>query len=324
MDNLPGVQKAILDPRTVALRNVNQASRILHTSPRALIEHRSASGRRYEISPSVQVPVTYRSGEVHHLDLAVAIQLPGQWPWQKWKSQAYLIADRNLDGPVAAINKEPRFEFDIPQSGTDIDDEEIDLVLNKIENGIADLVEERRRKARRRFGLVSKSAAVVAVIGIIAGGATWGFHHNAQNVAAQQAAEQATTEAANKAHWDAIAHFDGKGIVLQSEVVSPGNAGIAALDRSALSLVDEVPKFDDLLDNPRKLRVLAGSSQAIGIVSPGKGVRAVTNAPKGHVIVDILEDGTVWISALPDNTVSDNTLSPPSYVVLIQSDKIKE
>lgn len=321
MDNLPGIQDAILNPSTVALRNVNQALRIISTSPRGLIKRETSGKYTYDVSPSIKVPVTYQNGEKHVLDVAVAVRLPGRLPWQKWGQQAYLIADENLDGPVAAINREPHFDLKLPQSGTDISDEEIDLVLNRIEDGVKAAAAERARRKKRFVGTVSKVAGVVVVIAAVAGGATWGFHKHNQDVAEQHAAEQASTQAAEKAKWDAFARYDSKGIVLKSELVTPGDAGIAVLDREALEFVDETPEFEDLLDSPRKLWVSAGSSREVADVPPDKGVRVATNAPKGHVIVDVLEDGSVWVTALPDGDKSEGA-TPPSYVVLIQSGPI--
>ena len=321
MDNLPGIQDAILNPSTVALRNVNQALRIIRTSPRGLIKREARGKYTYDVSPSIKVPVTYQNGEEHVLNVAVAVRLPGRLPWQKWGQQAYLIADENLDGPVAAINSEPHFDLRLPQSGTDISDEEIDLVLNKIEEGVEAAIAERARRTKRFVGFVGRAAGVAVIIALIAAGITWFVRDHNQDVAEQHAAERASAEAAAKAKWDAFARYDSKGIVLKSELVTPGNAGVAALDREALEYVGETPEFEDLLDNPRKLSISAGSSRDVAIAPPGKGVRVATNAPKGHVIVDVLEDGSVWVTALPDANKGDNT-NPPSYVVLIQSGPI--
>lgn len=321
MDNLPGIQGAILNPSTVALRNVNQASRIIHTSPRGLIKQEKRGKYTYDVSPSVKVPVTYRNGEEHIVDLAVAIRRAGRLPWHSWGRQAYLIADENLDGPVAAINSEPSFDLKLPQSGTDISDEEIDLVLNEIEDGVKQAAADRRRRTRRRVGIAGKSFGVLAVVAGIAGGIIWAIQDSRQDEANRQAAERATAQAAEKAKWDAFAKYDSKGIVLKSELVTPGNTGPASLDRNALEFVDETPEFEDLLDNPRKLWISAGSSRNVAVVPPGKGVRVVTNAPNGHVITDVLEDGKVWLIALPDGNKTGDANSP-SYVVIIQSDSV--
>lgn len=316
MSELEGLQNSIRRPKATTSRNYNQALRIIGKCPDDVIKERTEGKYAYRVSPSFVAHVTYENGAAADVSVAIALRLGKQgFGREKWGQKLFLIADDNLREPIVEITEEPSFSFEMPQSGTDISDEEIDLVLNKIEAAIDDIVSDRQRAAQRaaanRRETTKKTLRTVGVALALFGAAAGSYfggsmvinNHNAQR------------EASERAFWDQIARHDGKGYVLQAELIRPGDAGPAATDRLALSELNETPEFQDLLDSTRKLKITADETKKIAEAPLGKGVRVASNAPDGHVTVTVLDDGSVWLSALP----SDGN---PVYDVIIQSGQL--
>lgn len=325
-------------PRQTATRVYSQGFDAIHTAPDESLIYKPWDGSLYAISPSVTVTVSNEAnGKTTTHEFAVAAIVPNKEATIKQGCQLSLIASGNVALPIAYIDESATsYPYYSPEDDRPVDPSEVDLILDKIYDRVNMLVEEQEReqerqraneqeaKRDRRKRVVRRlKAGGYSLIGLgIVAGVIFGFHQWSNGERAkdqqQQAAEQAKVDAADRARWDAIAAFDGKGIVIKSDLVLPGESSGAPLDREAMAVLDEAPPLEDLLDNPRRLTISAGSARKIATLLPGKGVHATTNAPKGHVVVNVLEDGAVWLMALPDGSYGPDA-TPPSYSVLVQS-----
>lgn len=304
-----------------AARNYNQALRTLKTCPADLLRETYMDGSHWVLSPSVSR--TIRDGKDYEANMSVAIAAKVNRSKRRVTENdlLYLVMDDNVIAPAFDITRDEtglrRTMADI--NGESLDEKYVDLILNDIENSIKYTVRD-REDAKRRARKQRRTRAISTILGVICvaiaggGGYTgwqWRQHKNQQEIARQHAAD----EAAAKAAWDKIAAYDAKGVILQSPLLGPNAAGPARIDRFALSLLDQTPALEDLLDNPRKTVIRAGETKMIIKAPLGKGVRVISDAPEGHVVVDVLDDGSVWLLALPAD-------GNPLYNTVIQSQNL--
>lgn len=304
-----------------AARNYNQALRILKTCPADLLQETYMDGSHWVLSPSVQRTIRDNKDYEASMPVAIAAKVNRNKRRVTENDLLYLVMDSNVIAPAFDITRD---ETDLRRTMADIngeslDEKYVDLVLNDIERSIQSIIHDRQnaeqQARRRRRKKAVNTALSLACIAIVGGGgyASWQWkQHKDQQEAAQR---HAADEAATKAFWDKIAAYDAKNIMLQSPLLGPSSAGTARIDRFALSLLDQTPVFEDLLDNPRKTVIRAGENKALAKVPLGKGVRVVSDAPEGHVMVDVLDDGSTWLVALP-------TAGMPLYNVIIQSQNL--
>jgi hypothetical protein len=317
------MDKVALGSSQVATRNWNQAFRLLNECPEDTLDYITRDESHYIVSPSVTEPIRDGEGYESDMPLAIAARVPKGRKRPAENDALFLVMDDNVLEPAFAIQKYTNVPLTAiaKADGEGIDAKDIDLILNKIEDNIRGTVQTRRadkqRARRHRRAAFAKTSLVTLLIVVIAGGSTYGLRWKHNHDQAEAAKQQAATEAANKAEWDRIAAYDVKGVMLQSPLLGPGSAAPARIDRFALSLLDETPPLQDLLNNPRKAVVRAGETKQLTKVPLGKGVRVVTDAPEGHVVVDVTDDGTVWLLALPAD-------ASPLYNIVVQSQPLSK
>jgi hypothetical protein len=310
-----------LNPVQTPSRNFNQAIRILSNCPDDLLENLDRDEGHWVLSPSVTEVIRDGDGYEANMPLAIAARVPRSKKRPTEKDALFLVMDDNVLDPVFSIQRYATVPLSAmaKADGEGLDAKDVDLILNRIEENIRRTDQNRRdekqRLRKRRVKRAVNSLLGVVCITVAVGGSIYGYRwHQEQNklAADRQKQENAT---ADKAYWDKIAAYDVKNVMLQSPLLAPGSAGLARIDRFALSLLNETPPLQDLLDHPRKAVVLAGETKKLTDVPLGKGVRVITDAPEGNVMVDVTEDGSVWLAALPGG---NNLL----YNVIIQSQNL--
>ena len=312
------VGDVVYSPGQVIHRIWEQAFEAIVDCPTDQLRYESKSGSHYVISPWVEFLVNSPDGSQVTRRFEVAGLLKSEKGTLAEDDTLYLIVDGVVSAPAMYINKgniSPPFQT--VDDGSAVSIEQADTITDKIDSKVKQLVEERQRqrrdtargrKERRHKRLRTGGIAVVSAFAIaVTGGTIYGANRyfDTKEQQEQAAAEQLITD------------YDAQGIVLSGTPVGRGDAEHLIEDPDVFT--DGVPDFTgEILSSPRKLLVSADEQKQIGQIGEDVTVLGVVEkAPGDNVLIDVHDNGSVWIRALP-NEYTDGETTTPVYTVLVQ------
>lgn len=327
---MKSLEDALFSPSQVATRVYSQALDSVTKAPKSTLTRKSYDGSHYVLSPSITKTVINpeTSTPASH-EFTVAALVDGPTANATNGSQLSLVASGNVSLPIAYINSTSiGYPLTSPEDNSPFSNESVDHVLDEIYDRVSLLVaedkrekeraaeQEQTRKRSRRNERVRKLQGTGAGVAIMAVLAVAGFgikeFYDSEN--AKEAAERAAAE-------QVIIDYDNRNIVLSGTPTKPGDASLLTNDPDAMAV--DAPDFTDTIElHPREILITADEHKMIARIETSSVIRAVADGPEQNVVVQVLKDGTVWLSALP-NEFTEGTTAKPVYKVLIQRQPLK-